>query len=99
MTPLLYTVYTFGNRHTSTLADNIIRILLEAGAKVEAVDSRQMTTLIHATGMAYHYNPYWPNTTKILLEAGAQIPNNVWEVLPQELKDKYGAQRNWKDVR
>jgi ankyrin repeat protein len=91
-TPLLNIV----NAQGWFITDNIVKILLEAGANIEAVDRYGARALAYATGMA-SWNSYRPSTTKILLEAGAQIHNNVWEVLPQELKDKHGAQRNWKD--
>jgi hypothetical protein len=92
MTPLVQALWI--SRSSST--DNIIKILLEAGANVEAMDKNGRTALFFASGSA-SYHQYTPSATKMLLEAGTQINNKVWEVLPQELKDKYEAQRNWQD--
>jgi hypothetical protein len=69
-----------------------LTVLLQAGANVEARTFESRSLLNIAVGL-YEFYPQDMTATRLLLEYGALIDEEVWPLLPSELQEQYSHQR------
>jgi ankyrin repeat protein len=64
-----------------TVEGAIVRLLLQAGANVEAKDDRELTSLSYAIGHVPESGDYFEEGVKLLLKAGATVSPKDWKHL------------------
>jgi ankyrin repeat protein len=88
-TPLHRACYC--SKPVETVDGAIVRVLLRAGADIEAKDRDGLTPLSYAIGRFTWNKPYFEEGVKLLLEAGATISQEDWKRLPIELRNQYAS--------